>query len=250
MYKWPLYLIEFLLRHLKQRLSKVQFMIVMAVITGLVAGLAAVLLKLSVHYLQTFLASKVTFSFFYLLFPAIGIMICAYLIHRFYGGQFERGVAMVLKSIARRSSYIGTRHNYIHMITSSITVGMGGSAGLEAPIVATGSSIGSTVGRVNGMSYQERTLLIACGAAAGISAVFNAPIAGVIFAIEILLSETIVSYFIPLIISSVTGVLCSKIILDESVLINFFLKESFNYHNVPFYILLGIGGGFISLYYA
>jgi chloride channel protein, CIC family len=92
--------------------------------------------------------------------------------------------------------------------------------------------------------------LIACGAAAGISAVFNAPIAGVIFAIEVLLAETVVSYFIPLIISSVTGALCSKIILQESSLFNFVLKQTFNYENVPFYILLGVCAGFISLYYA
>ncbi|HQV60613.1 MAG TPA: chloride channel protein, partial [Chitinophagaceae bacterium] len=100
------------------------------------------------------------------------------------------------------------------------------------------------------LNYQERTLLIACGAAAGISAVFNAPIAGVIFAVEILLSETIVSYFIPLIISSVVGVLCSKIILAESSLFNFVLQQSFDYRNVPYYLVLGVMAGFISLYYA
>jgi CIC family chloride channel protein len=92
--------------------------------------------------------------------------------------------------------------------------------------------------------------LIACGAAAGISAVFNAPISGVIFAIEILLTETVVSYFIPLIISSVVGALCSRIILREESLFNFVLKETFNYENVPYYILLGICAGFVSLYYA
>jgi CIC family chloride channel protein len=104
--------------------------------------------------------------------------------------------------------------------------------------------------RISALNYRERTLLIACGAAAGISAVFNAPIAGVIFAIEILLTETVVSYFIPLIISSVIGVLCSKIILAESAMFNFVLAESFDYKNVPSYVFLGILAGFVSLYYA
>src|SRR4029078_3202549 len=133
---------------------------------------------------------------------------------------------------------------------SSITVGLGGSVGLEAPIVATGAAIGSNMSRISDLNYQERTLLIACGAAAGIAAVFNAPVAGVVFAVEVLLTETVVSYFIPLIISSVAGALCSKIILQESSLFNFVLKENFNYNNVPFYILLGVLAGFMSLLYA
>lgn len=232
------------------RISRAQMMILLAIVTGLIAGLAAVLLKLMVHELQTFLASKQRFTFFYLLFPVMGILLTGFVIHYFFKDKMEKGIAMVLKSIATRSAYIGSRHTYMHMITSCLTVGFGGSVGLEAPIVATGSAIGSNVGRVNYMLYRERSLLIACGAAAGIASVFNAPIAGVIFAIEVLLTETIVSYFIPLIIASVTGVLCSKIILNETILFNFVLKENFDYNNVPFYILLGIGGGFISLYYA
>jgi CIC family chloride channel protein len=127
---------------------------------------------------------------------------------------------------------------------------LGGSVGLEAPIVATGSAIGSNISRISDLNYRERTLLIACGAAAGISAVFNAPIAGVIFSVEVLLVETVVSYFIPLIISSVVGVLCSRIILGESILFNFRLQESFDYKNVPFYVLFAILCGFVSLYYA
>ena len=157
---------------------------------------------------------------------------------------------MVLRAIARRSSFIPLNHTYLHVITSSITVGLGGSVGLEAPIVATGAAAGSNLSRISDLNYQERTLVIACGAAAGIAAVFNAPIAGVIFAIEVLLAETVVSYFIPLIIASVAGVLCSKIILHENFLFNFVLKQTFDYKNVPYYILLGILAGFVSLYYA
>ena len=223
---------------------------VIATLVGLASGLIAVLLKTAVHYIQHFAGNLSKFEVSIFLLPAAGLLITVYIVHRFFGGHIEKGIAMVLKAIARKSSYIPLSHTYLHVVTSSITVGLGGSVGLEAPIVATGSAVGSNLGRISDMNYPERTLLIACGAAAGISAVFNAPIAGVIFAIEILLTETVVSYFIPLIISSVVGALCSKIILQESSLFNFILQQSFDYKNVPFYILLGVLAGFISVYYA
>ncbi len=223
---------------------------VIATLAGLASGLVAVLLKTLVHYLQHWIAAIPVSRFAYLLFPLLGLLLCVFIIRQFFRGEIEKGIAMVLKAIARKSSFIPLKHTYLHVITSSITVGLGGSAGLEAPIVATGSAVGSNLGRISDLNYQERTLVIACGAAAGISAVFNAPIAGVIFAIEVLLTETVVSYFIPLIIASVTGALCSKIILGEASLFNFVLKQNFDYRNVPWYILLGIFAGFISLYYA
>ncbi len=236
---------------LRERLSNVQYMMVVSVLVGLVSGLAAVVLKLFVHYVQRWIETMTAARFSYLFFPAIGLLLTVLLIRNFLGGSLERGIAMVLKAIARKSSFIPTRHTYAHIFTSSLTVGFGGSVGLEAPIVATGSAIGSNIARIHELNYRERTLLIACGAAAGIAAVFNAPIAGVIFAIEVLLTETVVvSYFIPLITASVSGVLCSRILLDDSILFNFSLTQSFNYHNTGFYILLGILCGLLSLYYA
>lgn len=236
---------------LRTRLSKVQYMMVVSVIVGLASGLAAVLLKIIVHHLQHWIEMIPVSKFSFLLFPAIGLLIVVFIVKHFFGGVLDKGIAMVLKAIARRSSFIPLKNTYAHIVTSSITVGFGGSVGLEAPIVATGSAIGSNIARLHELNYRERTLLIACGAAAGIAAVFNAPIAGVIFAIEVLLTETVVvSYFIPLITATVTGVLCSKIILNESILFNFTLKQNFNYHNTFFYVLLGVLAGFVSLYYA
>jgi chloride channel protein, CIC family len=235
---------------LRSKLSRVQLIMIIATMAGVVSGMLAVLLKTMVHYLQHWITQIPITRFAYLLFPSIGLLLTVLTIRYFFGGQIERGIAMVLRAIARRSSFIPLKHSWLHVITSSLTVGLGGSVGLEAPIVATGSAAGSNLARISDLNYQERTLLIACGAAAGIAAVFNAPIAGVIFAIEVLLAETVVSYFIPLIISSVAGVLCSKIILNENFLFNFALKETFNYKNVPYYILLGILAGFVSLYYA
>lgn len=243
-------LYQYIIQFLRTKLTRMQFMMVIATLTGLASGLVAVLLKTLVHFIQHWIKEIPVSNLAYLLFPAIGLIITVFIVRHFFGGQIEKGIAMVLKAIARKSSFIPFNHTYLHVITSSITVGLGGSVGLEAPIVATGSAVGSNVSRISDLNYQERTLLIACGAAAGISAVFNAPIAGVIFAVEVLLVETVVSYFIPLIIASVVGALCSKIILAESSLFNFVLKQNFDYKNVPYYILVGVLAGFISLYYA
>ncbi len=241
---------QFIINHLRIRITRVQFIMVIATLTGLVSGLVAVLLKTLVHYVQHWITEIPVSRFAYLLFPGLGLLLTVFVVRNFFGKEIEKGIAMVLKAIARRSSFIPLKHAYLHVITSSITVGLGGSAGLEAPIVATGSAVGSNLARITELNYRERTLLIACGAAAGIAAVFNAPIAGVIFAIEVLLTETVVSYFIPLMISAVMGALCSKIILKEALLFNFVLKQSFDYQNVPFYILMGVLCGFVSLYYA
>jgi chloride channel protein, CIC family len=223
-------------------------MMLVAAITGLISGLTAVFLKTVVHYIEEFVLRKGG-NFLYLIFPLIGLVLVVFIVQNFLKGYIEKGIAMVLRSIAKRSSFISSKNTYVHVVTSAITVGSGGSAGLEAPIVATGSAIGSTIGRWSDVNYQERTLLIACGAAAGIAAVFNAPVAGVIFAIELLLTETVLSYFIPLIIAAVVGALCSKIILQEKILFNFKLTQRFDYHNVPFFIILGVLAGFVSLYY-
>jgi CIC family chloride channel protein len=139
---------------------------------------------------------------------------------------------------------------YAHIITSALTVGFGGSTGLESPIVSTGSAIGANFGKTYRLTYKERTILLACGAAAGIAAVFNAPIAGVLFAIEVLLADVSVSAFIPLIIAAASGALLSNIILSEGVVLSFSVQYAFNYQNVPFYIVLGILAGLLSLYYA
>ena len=138
---------------------------------------------------------------------------------------------------------------YSHVITSGLTVGFGGSAGLESPIVSTGSAIGSNFARTYKLSYKDRTLLLAAGAAGGIAGAFNAPIAGVLFALEVILVDMSIASFIPLLIAAASGALLSKIILHETDLLFFRLKQPFDYHNVPFYIILGLLAGLVSLYY-
>ena len=151
--------------------------------------------------------------------------------------------------LLKNGSILEKETMYTHIITSAITVGLGGSAGLESPIVVTGSAIGSNCGRLGMLSYRDRTLLLACGASAGIAAIFNAPIAGVMFAIEVLIADISFSSFIPLMVAATVGALLSKIFLGESILFHFVLQQPFNYYNVPFYIGLGLVTGLISVLY-
>jgi CIC family chloride channel protein len=160
-----------------------------------------------------------------------------------------RGTSHVLLAIAKKSSFLPHKETFSHIATSALTVGMGGSAGLESPIVQTGSAIGSTFASFFPIGYRDRTLLLACGAAAGIATAFNAPIAGVLFALEVLLIDVSISSFIPLLIAGATGALCSKIILADGILLSFKQISNFNYNNVPYYILLGIASGLLSVFY-
>lgn len=239
------------IKWIQNTLKPKQFIIFSAILIGLTAGLAAVLLKLFAHFiLHNIQSVSPNKQFFIAAFPIIGISLCALYIHYINGNKLGKGIANILYAIAKKSSILPKDQMYSHIITSALTVGFGGSAGLESPIVTTGSAIGSNYGKVYKLSYKERTLLLASGAAAGIAGAFNTPIAGVLFALEVLLVEANISAFIPILIASATGALCSKVILQEEVLLQFKLLEPFNYKNVPFYILLGAISGLCSYYYS
>jgi CIC family chloride channel protein len=235
------------------RISGKQFLIFSSILVGISAGLAAVVLKLFVHFIRLYVLEdhilKLDFKYVYLLMPLVGIGLTVFIVQRFFKGKLYRGTSNILFSIAKKSSFLPFRQIYSHIITSGITVGFGGSAGLESPIVSTGSAIGSNYAQRYKLSYKDRTLLLAAGAAGGIAGAFNTPIAGVLFALEVLLVGINMTAFIPLLIASASGALISKIILQENILLYFKLQQPFNYYNVPFYIILGVIAGFISLYY-
>lgn len=236
---------------IQNRLTPKQFLIFGAILIGLTAGLAAVLLKLFVHWLIVYIGILSSQrQIIMAIFPFVGISLCALYVFYLNRGKLGKGLSNILYAIAKKSSILPKDQTYSHIITSALTIGFGGSAGLESPIVTTGSAIGSNFGLAYKLSYKERTLLLACGAAAGIAGAFNTPIAGVLFALEVLLVEANISAFIPILIAAATGGLCSKIILHEDILLHFKLQEPFNYYNVPFYLLLGLVTGVCSYYYA
>ncbi|GAB4142811.1 MAG: chloride channel protein [Bacteroidia bacterium] len=220
---------------------------------GLSAGLAAIILKLTVHSIQQLMTKDWGIEhqyFLYLLGPMFGIFLTVLFVKKHLKGKLGRGNSNILYAIAKKNSYLPADQMYSHVVTSALTVGFGGSAGLESPIVTTGSAIGSNYSKTYRLTYKDRTLLLACGAAAGIGAAFNAPVAGLLFAMEVLLADVTISAFIPLMIAAATGALCSKIILGDDVLLSFRLLSPFNYHNIPWYVVLGLLAGFVSVYYA
>lgn len=220
---------------------------------GLSAGLAAVLLKMLVHYIRELITYNYNIPFqnyLFIIFPLAGIILTVYYIKKIAGGKISKGTSVILYSIAKKRSILPKEQMYNPIITSGITVGLGGSAGLESPIVSSGSAIGSNYAKTYRIDYKDRTLLLACGAAAGIAAAFNAPIAGVLFALEVLLVDASISAFIPLMISAAAGVLCANIMLEKEILLSFRLTQGFDYLNTLFYILLGLFCGIFSVYYS
>jgi CIC family chloride channel protein len=238
--------------YLQTKISPRQFFVLSSILVGLTSGLAAIVLKYFVHRIETFVTYYSThFEEFlvFALFPLIGIILTVIFIRYVLKTEFRKGTSEVVYAIVKKSSQLPASQMYSHMLTSALTVGFGGSTGLESPMVSTGSAIGSNYAQSYNLSYKDRTILLACGASAGIAAAFNSPIAGVLFAVEVLLTDVSAAAFIPLIISAACGALLSKIILEEGVILSFSLQQPFDYHNVPYYIVLGILAGFISLYY-
>ncbi|BDD10564.1 chloride channel protein [Fulvitalea axinellae] len=235
-----------------KHINNKNFTMIVSGIVGLLAGLAAVLLKETVHFVHALLEPESNTFYdnpLHIAYPIIGILATVLLSRYVFKERIGHGVSDILYSISQKSSKIPSRKQWTSLVYSAITVGLGGSVGLEAPIVATGSAIGSNFGRMTHLDYNRRTLLIGCGAAGAISAIFYSPIAGVIFALECILAEVSVATFIPLLISSVVGALVSLALLGSDVLFSFKLRDPFMASDTPYYILLGILAGFIALYF-
>ncbi|PWS28969.1 chloride channel protein [Pedobacter yonginense] len=235
----------------KSKLSNRNFLIILAVIVGILAGLAAAALKSLTHHIEEFLQSDWHWKYkyyLYFIFPMIGIFLTVLYIKYFIRkSKFETGLTPLLYAISKKSSRVEPHNIYSQIITAAITVGFGGSTGLEAPIVTSGSAIGSNLGRLLGLSYREITMLVACGAAAGIAGAFNSPIAGIVFAIEILLPEFTIPAFIPLLLSAATAAVVARLFYTQQLF--FLVTEGWQVNALFYYVILALLIGLFSIYF-
>ena len=236
----------------KQKISNTNFLILAAAVVGILGGIASSILKSLTHYVASFLQNDLHWEYKYYLyffFPLIGIFLTVLYIRTFIRrSKFQHGIPPILYNISRNSSKLDFHNIYSQVISSALTVGLGGSAGLEAPAVASGSAIGANLGRFFSLSYRETTLLLACGAAAGISGAFNSPIAGMIFAIEVIMPEFSIPAVIPLLIASAVSSVVSRMIYSEplfALVTKAWVMEAFWY-----YVVLGVLVGFYSVYFS
>jgi CIC family chloride channel protein len=222
----------------------------LAVVVGAAAGMAAVIIKRTVGLLEKLLTESFSVelhNYLYFIYPGIGLLIVVLLIKFVIRRPVGHGVPNVLYAISKNSSIIKPYQMVASVITSSITVGFGGSVGLEGPTVSTGGAIGSNIGRLLRLDYRRITLLVACASAGAMSAIFKSPIAAIIFAIEVLMLDLTMAALVPLLISSVTAALVSYIFMGQFTVYDFQVLDQFNLNNTPLYLLLGVLAGFISL---
>ncbi len=249
--KRPTLLARFI-RWRKNNISDRQFILVLSVVIGLASGLAAVIIKNLVHLIQKhldlFAANNSEYLFIF--YPLIGLFITVLFIKYINKNPVRHGIPNVLYSISKRNGIVRRHNMYSSIITSALTVGFGGSVGLEGPTVATGAAIGSNIGRLFHLNYKQIILLLSCACAGAMSAIFKAPIAAIVFAIEVIMFDLTMAAIVPLLISSATAALTSYLFLGQNFLYSFEIKEKFVIQqDLTYYILLGIFTGFLSVYF-
>ncbi len=237
-----------LIRHIKHR----RLILALSLVIGFLSGMAAILLKNLTHFVEhqskDFLFGSGPSDFSFLL-PMGGILITVVFVKYLLKQDIGHGISKILFSISKRKGHLKPHNTWSSMIASSLTVGLGGSVGLEAPIVLTGASIGSNLGRLLRLNYKSIVLLVGCGAAGAIAGIFKAPIAALIFSFEVLMLDLTTWSMVPLLISSVTAATVSHFFLGEKVVFSFTISEPFLLSNLPFYLLLGVFTGLVSLYF-
>ncbi len=242
-------------RFLKWRLRHVSnknFMLVLAVMIGITTGLAAVIIKTSVHLIRTVLTqgfSADVYNIYYFIYPAIGITLAVIFLNRILKARVGHGIPTILHAISSTNGNISPHNMFSSVITSALTVGFGGSVGLEGPTVATGGAIGANLGKLFHLSYKQIILLIGCAAAGAMSAIFKAPIAAIVFVLEVIMLDLTMASLVPLLLASVSAALTSFLFLGQDVLYQFKLETAFEMKEVPLFILLGILCGLISVYF-
>jgi len=237
----------------EQHIGQRNFLLLLSVVVGLAGGLVALVLKTSVFYLHELLLKNRGFDEYNLLifiYPFIGITLTFLFLKTIVRDSGKHNIAAILYAISKRNSLMKAHKIFSSIIGGILTAGFGGSIGLESPIISSGASIGSNVSRILKLSYKEVTLLLSCGAAGAISAIFHTPLAAIVFAIEVLLIDLTRFSLIPLLIASVCGAIVTNVFFQDEILFEFVLKDPYEVHHTVFYIILGVLSGLVSVYFS
>ena len=236
----------------EQHIKEKRFILFVSFLVGIFTAFAALLLKLLIHWIQTLLTDHFSISqanYLYLVYPVVGIFLTGLFVRYVVKDDISHGVTKILYAISRRKSRIKRHNAWSSIIASSITIGFGGSVGAEAPIVLTGSAIGSNLGTLFKMENRTLMLLVGCGAAGAVAGIFKAPIAGVVFTLEVLMIDLTMSSLLPLLISSVTAATVSYVLTGQEAMFQFHMDQPFELQRIPYVILLGAFCGLVSLYF-
>lgn len=235
-----------------KNISDKQFTLVLALFVGMFAAFAATLLHTLIHWIQHLLTSQFyekSFNWLYLVFPIVGIWLTSLVVKYIVRDNISHGITRILYAISTKQSRLKAHNTWSSVLASAITIGFGGSVGAEAPIVLTGSAIASNLGQLFRLNNKQLMLLVGCGAAAAIAGIFKAPIAGLVFTIEVLMIDLTMASISPILISAVTATCFSYILMGDEKLFSFTLENPWAVERVPSNILLGITCGLVSLYF-
>ncbi len=235
-----------------RHISNKNFVFVLSILVGFLAGLVSVLLKNSTHLIQIFLESGIVSSknSLYFVLPVIGLSVVYVLVKFVLKKPVTHAIPSILRALSKRNGILSRDNMYFPLITAPLTVGFGGSVGLLGPAVASGAAISSNVSLLFHINNKTRTLLIGCAAAGAISAVFKSPIAGIVFAVEVFSLDLTLVSLLPLLLASVASIITSYFFLGSDVLFRFEVKEQLILSRIPFYVLLGVGTAFASIYFS
>ncbi len=235
-------------KHIKEK----HFILVISFLVGICTAASAIILKQLIHFIQHLLTGNFSASgvnYLYLLYPVVGILLAGLFVKYIVRDDISHGVTKILYAISQRKSRIKPHNTWTSIVASSVTIGFGGSVGAEAPIVLTGAAIGSNLGRLFRMEQKTLMLLVGCGAAGAIAGIFKAPIAGLVFVIEVLMLDLTMTSVMPLLISSVTAATVSYIFTGTEAMFRFSQTEVFEMERIPYVLLLGVFCGLVSLYF-
>ncbi|TQD40433.1 chloride channel protein [Haloflavibacter putidus] len=236
-----------------KHISNNNFIYILAIVIGLLAGLASVVLKNATHFIASLFEQGSLQNYhhlFYFLFPSVGLLLVFFISKYILKTGVGHGIPMALFSISQKEGKMERRNIISSLLTAPITVGFGGSVGLEGPSVATGASVGSNIAKLFHMNPQTRKLLLVCAAAGSLSAIFKAPIAAILFAVEVFSLDLTFASLVPLLLASISAVITRMFFIGEQYIVNFSNIDAFKISDLAFYALLGVLTAVVSIYFS